>query len=79
MTEADQALWDAIDMFVVARDEEWGYDVPQEKLKIAVREFVDQYFRDATYTTEQACEDIVSPELIEGTKDTLTRLTIRTT
>ena len=39
MTDTEQDLWDALDAFVMVRDEELGYDVPQEKLKIAVHEF----------------------------------------
>jgi hypothetical protein len=47
MTDAEQDLWNALDTFVMVRDEEMGYDVPQAKLKTAVREFVDRYFRDS--------------------------------
>ena len=57
MNNTEQALWDALDTFVMVRDEELGYDVPQEQLKTAVREFVDQYFRDSAYAAEQARED----------------------
>ena len=57
MTNEDKVLWDALDAFVMVRDEELGYDVPQEKLKTAVHKFVDKYFRDSAYAAEQQARE----------------------
>ena len=43
----EDALWSALDEFVMVLDEEMGYDVPRDHLKAAVIEFVDGYFKDS--------------------------------
>ena len=48
----EEALFDALDQYVMVLDEEMGYDVPQEKLKAAVYEFGDQYFKDQDYAAK---------------------------
>ena len=41
----EDALFTALDEFVMVLDEEMGYDVSRENLRAAVDEFVDQYFK----------------------------------
>jgi hypothetical protein len=48
----EEALFSALDQYVMVLDEEMGYDVPREQLKAEVLNFVDGYFVD----TEQAAE-----------------------
>jgi hypothetical protein len=43
----EDALWSALDEFVMVLDEEMGYDIPRDQLKAAVIEFVDDYFKDS--------------------------------
>ena len=43
----EDALWSALDEFVMVLDEEMGYDIPRDHLKAAVIEFVDGYFKDS--------------------------------
>jgi len=40
----EETLFDALDQYVMALDEEMGYDVPREQLKAEVLNFVDGYF-----------------------------------
>lgn len=40
----EEALFSALDQYVMVLDEEMGYDVPQEELKAEVLNFVDGYF-----------------------------------
>ena len=40
----EEALFNALDQYVMVLDEEMGYDVPQEQLKAEVLNFVDGYF-----------------------------------
>ena len=42
--DQEQALFDAIDQFVMVLDEEMGYDVPTKKLSDIVLDRVDNYF-----------------------------------
>jgi hypothetical protein len=41
----DEALFHALDEYVMKLDEEMGYDVPQAQLKAEVLNFVEGYFR----------------------------------
>ena len=41
----DEALFAALDQYVMVLDEERGYDQPREELKAAVLNFVDGYFQ----------------------------------
>lgn len=40
----DEALFNALDEYVMALDEEMGYDVPIDQLKAEAMNFVDGYF-----------------------------------
>ena len=40
----EEALFNALDEYVMVLDEEMGYDVPGEQLKAEVLNFVDSYF-----------------------------------
>jgi len=40
----EEALFNALDEYVMVLDEEMGYDVPREQLKAEVLNFVDGYF-----------------------------------
>tara|TARA_Y100000310_G_C20565870_1_gene755457 strand:+ start:677 stop:1102 length:426 start_codon:yes stop_codon:yes gene_type:complete len=42
----EEALFSALDQYVMALDEEMGYDVPTDQLKAEVLNFVDGYFED---------------------------------
>jgi uncharacterized protein YihD (DUF1040 family) len=53
----EEALNSALDQYVMALDEEMGYDVPQEELKAEVLNFVDGYFEDSEYAAAQAREE----------------------
>jgi hypothetical protein len=44
--QTEDALFTALDEFVMVLDEEMGYDIPRDNLKAAVYEFVDDYFRN---------------------------------
>ena len=41
----DEALFHALDEYVMKLDEEMGYDVPQAQLKAEVLNFVEGYFK----------------------------------
>ena len=41
----EEALFDALEQYVMVLDEEMGYDVPREALKAEVLNFVDGYFK----------------------------------
>ena len=41
----DEALFHALDQYVMVLDEEMGYDVPQAQLKAEVLNFVEGYFK----------------------------------
>ena len=43
----EEALFTALDQYVMVLDEEMGYDVPREQLKAEVLNFVDGYFEQA--------------------------------
>jgi len=62
MNDQEHALFNALDQYVMVLDEEMGYDVEQEKLKTAVHEFVDQYFRDSEYAAELVRADEHPPD-----------------
>lgn len=49
----EEALFNALDQYVMVLDEEMGYDVPQERLKAEVLNFVDGYFQDTATGFEQ--------------------------
>jgi hypothetical protein len=53
----EEALFSALDQYVMVLDEEMGYDVPQEELKAEVLNFVDGYFEDSEYAAAQAREE----------------------
>jgi len=48
-----EGLYDALDQYVTAIDEEMGYNIPLEQLKAEVLNFVDGYFRDAAQPYEE--------------------------
>jgi hypothetical protein len=41
----EEALFNALDQYVMVLDEEMGYDIPREQLKAEVLNFVDGYFQ----------------------------------
>lgn len=41
---AEEALFDALDQYVMVLDEEMGYDIPRDRLQTEVLNFVDDYF-----------------------------------
>jgi hypothetical protein len=41
----EEALFNALEQYVMVLDEEMGYDVPREQLKAEVFNFVDGYFQ----------------------------------
>ena len=43
----EEALFNALDQYVMVLDEEMGYDVPEELLKAEVLNFVNRYFIDS--------------------------------
>ena len=49
----DEALFHALDQYVMKLDEEMGYDVPHERLKAEVLSFIDGYFSQRTNDWEQ--------------------------
>ena len=49
----EEALFNALDQYVMALDEKMGYDVPQERLKAEVLNFVDGYFQNTATGFEQ--------------------------
>jgi len=53
----EEALWNALDEYVMVMDEELGYNTPQEELKANVIEFVDDYFKDSAYAAKVAQEE----------------------
>ena len=53
----EEALFDALDQYVMVLDEEMGYDVPQKDLKAEVLNFVDGYFENAAYAAQQSQEE----------------------
>ena len=52
----EDTLWRALDEYVMALDEDLGYDIPQEELKTAVINFVENYFNDSATAAEYAAE-----------------------
>ena len=49
----EEAMFNALDQYVMKLDEEMGYDVPLERLKAEVLNFVDGYFSQRTNDWEQ--------------------------
>ena len=49
----EEGLYDALDQYVTALDEEMGYNVPLEQLKAEVLNFVDGYFEQAAQPYEE--------------------------
>ena len=56
-SSAETRLFAALDEFVMIMDEELGYNVPEEHLKAAVYEFVDNFFKDSAAAAEYAADD----------------------
>ena len=50
----EEALFSALDQYVMALDEDMGYNVPPDQLKAEVLNFVDGYFEDTAYAAGQA-------------------------
>ena len=44
-----EALYLALDQYIMVLDEEMGYDIPDEQLKAEVLNFVDGYFFDRDF------------------------------
>ena len=53
----EDALWKALDQYVMVLDEEMGYDVPRDQLQAKVVELVENYFNDSAYAAETEKED----------------------
>jgi len=53
----EEALFTALDQYVMVLDEEMGYDVPREQLKAEVLNFVDGYFEDTEQAADYAADD----------------------
>jgi len=49
----EEALFNALDQYVMKLDEKMGYDVPPDRLKAEVLNFVDGYFNQHTNDWEQ--------------------------
>ena len=45
----EEALFHALDQYVMVLDEEMGYDIPDEQLRAEVLNFVDGYFFDRDF------------------------------
>jgi len=45
----EEALFNALDQYVMVLDEEMGYDIPDEQLRAEVLNFVDGYFFDRDF------------------------------
>jgi|TARA_Y100000310_G_scaffold68989_1_gene64333 hypothetical protein len=52
--QEEEALFSALDQYVMALDEDMGYNVPTDQLKAEVLNFIDGYFEDTAYAAEQA-------------------------
>ena len=52
----EDTLWRALDQYVMALDEDLGYDIPREELKTAVINFVENYFNDSATAAEYAAK-----------------------
>jgi hypothetical protein len=52
MFTQEEALFSALDQYIMALDEEMGYDTPQEQLKAEVLNFVDRYFEESEYAAK---------------------------
>ena len=48
----EDALWEALDQYVMVLDEELGYDVPRDQLEANVIEFIKDYFNDSGWDAE---------------------------
>ena len=48
----EDALWKALDQYVMVLDEEMGYDVPEDQLQAKVVELVENYFSDSAYAAQ---------------------------
>jgi ribosomal protein L16 Arg81 hydroxylase len=48
----EDTLWRALDQYVMALDEELGYDIPRDQLEASVTEFVKNYFNDSGWDAE---------------------------
>ena len=48
----EDALWKALDQYVMVLDEELGYDIPRDQLEANVIEFVKDYFNDSGWDAE---------------------------
>ena len=53
----EDALFRALDEYVMALDEEMGYDIDPEQLKAEVYNFVDGYFEDTAHAAKQYQEE----------------------
>ena len=52
--QEEEALFSALDQYVMALDEDMGYNVPTDQLKAEVLNFIDGYFEDTDYAASQA-------------------------
>ena len=50
----EEALSHALDEYVMALDEEMGYDVPFDELKAEVLNFIDGYFEDSAAAAQES-------------------------
>ena len=50
----EEALFSALDQYVMALDENMGHNVPPDQLKAEVLNFIDGYFEDTDYAASQA-------------------------
>ena len=61
----DEALYDALDQYVMVLDEEQGYDTPLEELKAEVLNFIDGYFEQAEATWDETDQDHADQQYAE--------------
>ena len=52
--QEEEALFAALDQYVMALDEDMGHNVPPDQLKAEVLNFIDGYFEDTDYAASQA-------------------------
>jgi hypothetical protein len=54
----EEALFAALDQYVMVLDEEMGYDVPRDQLKAEVLNFVDGFFEATEFAAKMDAEDV---------------------
>ena len=49
----EEELFNALDNYVQALDEDMGYDIPPDRLRAEVHNFVDGYFEETDYAAKE--------------------------